>query len=188
MMASRWNILWTIPWGLASWLAVEMGIFLPVFLVGLVLFWPLLWLCPIVQKESTINVGQPVSAFKWGWANELWGNHEDGLNPDWWAAKGGTPWTWYLRNPVCNMRFWPIVSTFPSASVRWIGNVAAVPPDGTPGWFLAWQGGYVGFRWQCVSCGVWLGWKLNPKDAAVTPSDYRIHGLGTACQLMRFHQ
>ena len=185
-MSSRWNILWAAPWGLASWLAVELLIFLPLFALGLILMPALLRFAPVVQVESRVNPGQQIEAFRWTWAQTLFGNWEDGLLPLWWSQQGGTRYGWFVRNPICNLRFWPIVSTLPSPSVRWIGNVAAVPPDGTPGWFLAWQGLYVGFRWQCASWGVWLGWKLNPRDATVIPTDYRVHGLGTACQFMRF--
>ena len=179
-MASRWNLLWVLPWMVVSVLAVEFLVWLPIFLVGLVLFWPLLWLCPIVPKESTINMGQPVLAFKWAWANELWGNHEDGLNPDWWAAKGGTPWTWYLRNPVCNARFWPIISTLPSPGTRFIGSDQIAPGCR----FIAWAGPYAGFRWEGKVWGVWFGWKVSPADQ-LGCADYRRFGLGIAMQLLR---
>ena len=185
-MSSRWNILWAAPWGLASWLAVELLVFLPLFILGLILMPALLRFAPIVQVESRVNAGAQIEAFRWVWAQTLFGNWEDGLLPLWWSQQGGTRYGWFVRNPVCNLRFWPIVSTLPSPSVRWVGNVAAVPADGTPGWFLAWQGPYVGFRWQCGTWGVWLGWKVNPADRNGC-TDYRRAGIGTACQVMRFH-
>jgi hypothetical protein len=187
MKSSKVNLLWVISWMLLSSLAAELLVFMPVYLLGLLVFWPLLWLCPRVQLESHVNAGEMVTAFKWTWVDELWGNFEDGLLPAWWAQKGGSMWTWYLRNPVCNMRFWPIVSTLPARSVRYVGTVANVPSDGVPGWFIAWQGGYAGVLWQCKRWGIWWGWKVNPRDAQVdAPHDYRYSGLGLAAQLMRF--
>ncbi|BDU72407.1 hypothetical protein [Mesoterricola silvestris] len=174
-------------WGLLTWLIAEVVVFLPLYLLGVVFMWPLLKWAPKRLKESNINRGQFVYGFLWPWLDELFGNREDGLLPEWWALREGTAYGWFLRNPICNMRFWPLVSTLPKPTVKWIGNAACVPPSGVPGWFLAWQGGYVGFLWQCRSWGLWAGWKLNPRDATfILPDDYRTHGLGTACQLMRF--
>ena len=191
-MSSRWNILWAAPWGLVSWLVVELLVFAPVALAGLLLLPALLLWAPIAQAESRVNAGVQVEAFAWAWANTLWGNMEDGLSPAWWTTQCGaaaptwrTRMTWFLRNPVCNMRFWPVVSTLPElAQVRWIGT-DLIPPDGTPGCFLCWQGGFVGFRWQCRSWGVWAGWKVSPADRAGC-EDYRRFGIGTAGQVMRF--
>jgi hypothetical protein len=184
-MSSRCNILWVAPWGLASWLLVEVAVFIPLFLLGLALLPVLLKWAPIVHTESRVNAGQQIEMFRWRWAQTIWGNWEDGLLPAWWAQQGGSRYSWFIRNPVCNMRFWPIVSTMPSTGVRWCGNVSAIPPDGSPGWFVAWQGGYVGIRWQCKSWGIWVGWKLNPADRNGC-DDYRRFGIGTACQIMRF--
>ena len=179
-------------WGLVSWLAVELLVFTPLFLAGGLLLPVILRVCPIVQVPSTVNAGQMVEALGWRWANILWGNLEDGLSPVRWTTQCGTSaptWrtrlTWYFRNPVSNMRFWPWISTFPKASVMWIGTLDHIPDDGIPGWFLAWQGPYTGFRWQCCTWGLWIGWKLNPADRNGC-TDYRRFGLGTAAQLMRF--
>ena len=184
-MSSRRNLLWTIPWGLISWLMVEVVVFVPLLLLGLVLLLLLFKWAPIVQAESRIDAGQQIEAFRWRWAQTIWGNWEDGLLPAWWAQQGGTRYSWFVRNPVCNMRFWPIVSTLPSKNVNWVGSVSAIPADGVSGWFVCWEGPYVGFRWQCRSWGVWLGWKVIPTDANGC-FDYRRFGLGTACQFMRF--
>ncbi len=151
--------------------------------MGLILF-PVLLLTPIQTVESRVNVGEQILVFKWAWAQALFGNWEDGLSPSWWT---GTRYGFFVRNPVSNMRFWPIVSTLPSTGVKHVGTAAEVPADGTSGWFMAWQGGYVGFRWECASWGIWIGWKVNPRDALPdAPRDYRYSGLGTACQLLHF--
>jgi hypothetical protein len=184
-MSSRWNALWAAPWGLASWLVVELIIFLPLFFLGLVL--DPFWWAPQGPGLSRINSGSVITVFRWTWAQTIWGNWEDGLLPPWWSSDGHGIYSWFVRNPVCNMRFWPVVSTLPKPSVKWIGTANEVPANGIPGWFLAWQGPYVGFLWQCSTWGVWLGWKLNPRDAQPdAPKDYRSFGLGTACQIMRF--
>lgn len=180
-MSSRWNILWAAPWGMLSFLVVELLVFTPLFIVGLVLMPALLRWAPFVETYSWIGSGSTILAFKWRWADELFGNHEDGLLPAWWANLGGSAGEWFLRNPISNMRFWPVVSTRPKPTVRWCGTATEV---GASGWFLAWQGPYVGFRWQGPSWGLWLGWKLNPRDASEIPTDYRTHGLGTACQVL----
>lgn len=184
-MKSKFNLSWVLPWGLFSWFLVEVVVFAPLFLLGLILLPLLFKFAPIVQTESMVNSGQQIEAFRWPWAQTIWGNWEDGLLPAWWSAEGGTRYSWFVRNPVCNMRFWPIVSTLPSKNVHWVGNVAAIPADGVPGWFLCWEGPYVGFRWQCKSWGVWFGWKVIPTDKDGC-TDYRRFGIGTACQFMRF--
>ncbi|BDU76312.1 hypothetical protein [Mesoterricola sediminis] len=179
-------------WGLVAWLLVEMVVFLPLYLLGLVLMPILLRWAPRTVRPTRIpneymHPGGLVEAFAWDWADALWGNKEDGLLPWWWEQKGGTAWGWFLRNPVCNMRFWPIISTLPSPSTQYVGTLQDVPANGDPGWFLAWAGPYVGFLWQNTHWGLWIGWKINPRDARrIDPEDYRTHGLGTACQFMRF--
>ena len=168
-------------WGLLSWLFVEVCVFLPLYLGGLVVVPLASRFAKRIQGVSVVTKGSIVA-----WANPvlnaIYGNDEDGI-----LVPRYTPWTWWVRNPVTNMRFWPVISTMPSQNTKWVGNVKAIPPDGGPGWFLTWAGGYVGFRWQCASWGIWLGWKVNPRDARFVPEDdYRRWGIGTACQLLRF--
>lgn len=178
-------------WGLLSWAAVQVLVFLPIFLAGLLLLPGLFRWAPIVQVESRLNAGQLVEAFAWGWAQELWGNWEDGLSPRWWCdvCHEATPtWktrmTWFLRNPVSNMRYWPIISTRPDpARVRFIGT-PTIPPDGMPCLFLAWQGGFVGFRWQGASWGIWMGWAVNPSDRLGMPKDWRSYGYSVVLQIL----
>ena len=184
-MSSRWNLLWAAPWGLVSWLILEVILFTPIFLLGLVL--DPFWWAPQGPGLSRLNAGQTITVFKWALVQALFGNWEDGLCPAWWSEAGHGEYSWFLRNPVCNMRFWPVVSTLPKPTVKWCGTLNEIPAAGVPGWFVAWQGPYVGFYWACASWGLWLGFKTNPRDFQVdAPRDYRYAGLGTACQLLRF--
>lgn len=180
------RLFFIATWGLISWAAVQLIVFAPIFLLGLVLVPALLRWAPIKAVPSRLNQGQQIDAYAWAWADELYGNHEDGLCPTWWLARGGTRWTWFLRNPVSNMRFWPLISTRPDpARVQFIGS-PTIPPDGTPCLFLAWQGPFVGFRWQGTKSGVWLGWAVNPSDRLGMPNDWRAFGFSVVLQILNF--
>lgn len=185
--SSRWHLLWAVPWMLLSWLAVEVLVFLPLYLVGLAAF-PIAWRwAPKTFTQSHVWADdRAIRTFSWLWLDEWLGNHEDGLLPFWWSNQGGTAYSWFLRNPVTNMRFWPIISTLPDTPrLRFCGNVVEILES--PGWFVCWQGPYVGFRWQCETLGIWIGWKVQPRDVGGIPAeDYRRFGIGTACQIMRF--
>ena len=69
--------------------------------------------------------------------------------------------------------------------VRFIGT-PCIPPDGGPGCFLCWQGGYVGFRWQCATWGIWAGWATSPSDSLGIPKDWRAYGFGPVLMILRF--
>ena len=169
-------------WGILAFLAVEVCVFLPLYIVGIPMAWCASRWVPMVPGPSRIFPERQILAYRWRWIDWWVGNYEDGAAPEGWTA-----FRWFLRNPVCNLRFTPIISTVPGPDTRRVGSVDEIPPDGAPGWFLAWRGPYVGFRWQCRTWGVWLGWKVNPRDARfIAPDDYRRWGLGTACQVMRF--
>lgn len=192
-MKSKLNLLWALPWGFTIWFAVEYLLAVLVYFPGLILMPLALVLLPITFAESRLNAGQQIAVFENSILQTLWGNWEDGLSPLWWIQTMPTRpmwlirYLWFLRNPVCNARFWPLISTLPKPTVRWCGTLNEVPASQVPGWFVAWQFPYVGFYWACKSWGVWLGWKLNPRDAqADPPQDYRYWGLGTACMLMRW--
>ena len=184
-MTSRLNILWAVPVGLITFALVEILVFLPLFLLGLVVVPLALRLAPTVQVPSRLWP-VTITTFRSKVLDELWGNHEDGILAGWWAAKGGSAWTWFLRNPISNMRFWPVISTRPvPARVRYIGS-PTIPPDGTPCCFLAWQGPFVGFRWQSDTRGLWIGWAVNPSDSQGMPNDWRAFGYSTVLQILRF--
>ena len=186
-------VIIVILWGLISWATVELTVFVPVYILAMLLLPALFKWSPIVLGESRVNMGQTIEVFKWGWAQALFGNWEDGLSPVWWTTQCGeirptwnTRWTWFLRNPVDNMKWWPIISTIPNPSrVRFIGT-PCIPPDGVPGCFLCWQGGYVGFRWQCATWGIWAGWATSPSDSLGIPKDWRAYGFGPVLMILRF--
>lgn len=184
---NKHNLLWVIPVGTIFFLAVEIFIFLPIFILGLGLLPFLIWFSPIIHDNKGLL------HFKNPTLDELFGNFEDGLCPFWYSQAHpdiDSHWSvylWFIRNPVANMRRWPFISTLPKRSVKWIGTINEIPEDGKPGWFIAWQGPYVGFLYQTPENKLWLGWKLNPRDAMDNArEDYRYNGLGTCLQWVRF--
>lgn len=183
----RIDAIWFIPIGIMFFLAVELFVFLPLFLLGLVVLPFLYWFASFdLDEKGLLHFENPL-------LEELFGNFEDGINPPWWAAKHPdkdapySSYLWFIRNPVTNMRRWPIVSTLPKKSVKWFGNVDEIPQEGFPGWFIAWQGPYVGFFYQTTTYRIWLGWKISPRDSWThPPRDYRYDGIGLAVQWIRF--
>lgn len=171
-------------------LFVEVCIFLPLYILGLVAFPFAFYLAALKYTESRVNPGQYIIAFKNPILNEWLGNHEDGLLPNWWQKeRGGSAYGWFVRNPVSNMRFWPVISTLPSPDTKRIGTLDRVP-DKETGWFIAWHGIYAGWLWQTKKFGVWVGFKVNPIDRRIgtldaPPKDYRYHGLGVAFMFWR---
>jgi hypothetical protein len=168
-------------WGLVTWLLVEVFVFLPLALAGLPVAWLAGRYAERVTYPSRVWDGLWVTGYKNATLNAWVGNYEDGI-----IQPGYAPLAWFIRNPVSNLRFVPVVSTLPSMKTSFVGSTTKVPVDGASGWFLAWANGYVGFRWQCATWGVWLGWKVIPNDAFGPVSDYRKSGIGTACQLLIF--
>lgn len=172
------------------YLFVEIFIFLPPYLVGLVVFPVAYHFAALKIEPSFINKGQYILTFRNRVLNEWPGNREDGLLPGWWQKeRSGSAYGWFLRNPVSNMRFWPYISTLPSPDTKWIGTLDRVP-DKETGWFIAWHGIYAGWLWQTKTFECWFGWKVNPIDRRIgamdaPPKDYRYYGLGTACMIWR---
>ena len=169
-------------WGLVAFVAFEACIFLPLFLVGL----PVAW---FAAKHAELGLGvsrmgsRSIIVYKNPILNWWVGNYEDGVIPD---AKTKA-FRWFVRNPVTNLRFVPLLSTRPDPERLQSVGSDEIAPSGTPCLFLAWQFPYVGFRYQNKSWGVWLGWKLNPRDKRyVDPNDYRRFGIGVAAQILRF--
>lgn len=176
-----------VLWGLVAFLAVEVLVFLPLYLAGLPAAWLASRYARTVRRPSRLYPERLVLCYESQLLDAWLGNWEDGLCPEWWASIGGTPFNWWLRNPVCNLRFAPILSTLPDpARVRYVG-ADHMPEPGEPGWFVCWQDGYVGMLWQCASWGLWIGWKVKPEDQlGVPPDSCRNWGIGVAAQLMRF--
>ena len=175
-------------WMLITYCLVEIIIFLPLYLIGVLIFPIVYKYSTIINIESNINTNEQILGFKNNLLNEWLGNREDGLLPDWWKQKNGTAFSWFIRNPICNMRFWPIVSTLPKQSkTDFVGSLDHIPDTKTEhGWFLCWEGLYTGFYYQGNTFGLWIGWKCNPRDKNLNaPTDYRYKGLGTACQFWK---
>lgn len=177
-------------WMIVSFVFEEVFIFLPLYLLGLVAFPFAYHFGMLTIKPSFINKGQDIIAFQNRVLDEWLGNREDGLLPSWWVKeRSGTAYGWFVRNPVSNMRFWPIVSTLPRPEkTGWVGSLDYVPnsPNET-GWFFCWEGWYAGFLYQGKRFGCWVGWKTNPMDRRIgklngPQIDYRSYGLGTTLQ------
>lgn len=170
-------------WGLVAFTIVELVVFLPLFLLGIPLAWWAAGHADTRMGPSRIWPARMVKVYVNPILNWWIGNDEDGITTEGFPS----PFRWFLRNPVTNLRFTPALSLLPDPErVRFVG-AEAIPPDGVPGWFIAWQGPYVGFRWQNRAWGIWAGWKINLRDAQGVPADdYRRFGIGTALQLMRF--
>ena len=98
-------------WMIVFFTLVQCIVFLPVFLFGLFTF-PAWWRWAPKEEFLSSMTGEHDTRFSWAWLDELLGNHEDGLLPAWWITEdAGTAYGWFVRNPVANMRFWPVVST-----------------------------------------------------------------------------
>jgi len=191
MQSSKWNIIWLAPWLLLTWGLCEILVWLPLLILGTVIVpIQLLLMDPNKYiKESLINKGMPIYVFPYKWMDELFGNHEDGLAPEWWWEKKGKDksfWyvaiTWFYRNSIRNMSFWPIVGTLPIINkIEWIGSDAYPNPVGKT-CFIVWMGYYSGFLIQTKNNnGLWIGWKIYPKDRFGI-ADYRHYGIGPDTQ------
>jgi len=168
-----------VIWGLIFFLFVEACVFLPLYLLGLPVAWAASKWAPTEITKSRLW-DRYILAYRNPILNWWVGNYEDGIVPD----PSTTAFRWFVRNPVTNLRFVPLLSTRPDPiRLQFVGS-DEIKPTGTPCHFLAWQGAYVGYRYQNASWGVWLGWKLNPRDKRfVSYNDYRRFGIGTATQI-----
>jgi hypothetical protein len=188
MTSSKWNLLWAAPWLTFSWLAVELFVFIPLFILGLPVLAVALKLAKIESRPSITPWKADVLAFKNPVLDWWLGNKEDGLCAMWWRRDHPTwsgwrlGWSWFVRNPLTNLRYAPIVGTVPRpARIRFLG--ADDEPDWDhPGWCLTWDGPYSGFVWQTAKFKLWIGWKLLPQDRFGILG-YRQYGVGPAAQL-----
>lgn len=179
-----------VLWLIVAFLVVEVVIWLPLYLVGLLVMPCALRWAATVRVPSRIYPEMEITAFRSRILNYWLGNLEDGLCPDWWARHEGgdswrARWRWFRRNPVCNLRFVPVIGTKPNPEkVGYLGHPDKGQPDGTPECWYAWQGWYSGFRWQNGKWFVWIGWKIRPEDRlGLDPRDSRRAGIGIACQV-----
>ena len=190
MKKSNWNLLWAAPWLLLSWLTVELLVFLPLLILGLPASALALRYADVELRHSILPSKAPVLAYT-NTILDVWlGNREDGVIAAWWRRDHPTwsDWrlgfTWFVRNPVTNLRYIPIIGLVPSPShIRYMG-ADTEPEWSRPGWCLTWQGPHSGFVWQTSKFKLWIGWKLLPQDR-VRITGYRKYGVGPVAQLRR---
>lgn len=138
----------------------------------------------------------PVWAARWLFP---FGNDDDGIDypafvngrPS--GSRPGSRWwrlKWYLRNPVENLRYLPILGFRPDvARIRARGNCNVTPDYDGPltglRWSYVWQGAYAGLwlrmpaRWAFR-----IGWKLIPADVrGISQFDGRAPGMPFAFQI-----
>ena len=179
---SRWNLLWALPWMVLSFLLVEVLVWLPLMLSGLVVMPLALRWAETYDAPSRLWPDKVARYFRNPILQELYGNWEDGLCPQWWKDVQGTPWTWFLRNNISNMRYWPVISTRANLATRYIGDDEIRPGA----CFVAWSGGFVGFRFEKWGWGIWAGMAVNPRDAhRIDPLDWRSFGYSTVAQIFK---
>jgi hypothetical protein len=182
MQASRWNLVWAIPWMVLTFILVQALVWLPIFLLGVLVVPALQRWGSTVQRPSLMPWKPPVDHWANRWADALFGNPEDGVKGDLpWQEGGGTVYGWFLRNSVCNMRYWPLISAKANLNTRFVG-VGNVNDPGAR--FVAWTGFFVGAQFPFLGREVWIGWAVNPRDAtALYPeSDWRCYGYSTVAQ------
>lgn len=122
-------------WGLITFALVEVCIFLPLYILGTPVAYCASRWAPTKEVPSRLYPERTILAYRNAILDWWVGNYEDGCKPvfDWWHGSG---FQWFLRNPVTNLRFTPILSTLPSANTQWVGTLWEVPMDKAPGWFL----------------------------------------------------
>lgn len=163
---------------IALWVAYTLLVFLPLFLIGLILV-PLAVLCGAYHSEIDQvkeDKGEYPVVYHFTWPFMwLWDNYEDGImNQTYFYSPNHLiqAMYWYLRNPVNNLRIVPYLSAdlYPDKINFW-GSVdglvlfkpAPVSDDlfeqplirlmdefdtKKPQWWFAWQGVYSNFFWQ----------------------------------------
>ena len=190
MPSSRWNLVWAVPWLLVTWLLFEVCIFLPLLLLSFPTLALALCFAPTESVTGKMDSHLQITQFKNRFLDAWLGNYEDGICPPWWAERQvgksiwWQRWTWFVRNPLCNLRYAPILGAPAVASrVRWVGMEEAV--EGVPGYFVAWIGGHVGTICLTDHWKLWIGWKIKPEHR-FGHFEYLSHGIGVTAQLRRF--
>lgn len=98
-------------------------------------------------------------------------------------------WT-LIRNPVNNVRFFPIMGVKPiSSKIKFVGSENCVEDssnDDKEVWYLCWQGVYGGFRihirFKTFMLRIMFGWKLRPEDTKAISNFIRSQKVGFAYQ------
>lgn len=115
----------------------------------------------------------------------LWGNDEDGYDPEWYAERQAhwsrfkRRYVWAaIRNPTNNLRFIRRLHPAPRAD-----KVRAVRGDN---WYLCWQGPFSRFVFTGKKREYSIGWKYRPDDVlGVDPMDHRLFGTGFGVKVKR---
>jgi hypothetical protein len=178
-MKANWRMIYS-PF---LWAAV-LTAFIPLQILGLIAV-PLAW-ATRCRVSSRVDINRRIwtSRVPWLW---LWCNDEDGLLPP--AGHPAMHPTWpdwlnafrwgALRNTVNNARF-----------VKWFSppieadKIRFVEGDE---WEFVWQGWRTRFEWSNDNYWFACGWKVDVMDAyGVSPTDWRLHGMGFGVRLKRF--
>jgi hypothetical protein len=121
------------------------------------------------------------SAPKWLW---LWGNQQDGYDPEWAVNTIYKGWPVFLRryswaawrNKSSNKRF--ILWLHPAPEPERIGFIQG------RNWWICWQGWAHNWQWVRKKSWTEIGWRYEPKDAqGVAETDWRQYGCGVAFRL-----
>lgn len=167
-----------LAWSLFTYAAYQL-LLMP---VPWILGWPLMWMfgIPLARLEISPITGLPIlNPPRWMW---LWGNDEDGLDPEWyrvanptWSAnKRMMIWSCW-RNSVNNIR-----------CVKWLHPAPVPSRIRVHRWgddWLCWQGPFsqlrFGYTWRGKPYVLNCGWRYYPYDAlGVDPNDWRCWGTG----------
>ena len=164
--------MWRLTYSPFLWLAYNL-VTLVLQVVGFLLVPIAIW--KAVPTISPITGKAIVTAPRWLW---LFGNDEDGYNPEWYEVYELTwPWWWRQwvwaawRNPVNNLRF-----------VTWLHPPPVVGKVHYRTYWrftFLWQGWATRLVWISPK-GHWLtvGWKYWIDDATVPCTDWRRFGVG----------
>ena len=167
------------------WLAVELLVFLPLYLLGALVVPVLAAMHAWTLRPSKKYRDRLVYAWQGGWLTWIWGNEEDGVQGAEWYRIAHAKWShsrlarnWFFRNPVNNLRYLPLVTVpLDARKIKYRGNcqhTQDIHKDGWS-WFVCWQGVYANVfaaRWVRGKLFYFrAGWKTEPKDTAGIPAD-----------------
>lgn len=160
-------------WSIFTFVVYQLAV-IPLWILG----WPLMWMLgiPLAHVEKSPITGMPIiNPPRWMW---LWGNDEDGLDPDWYKEANPTwgplrrmmVWSCW-RNSVNNLR-----------CVKWLHPAPVAEKIQVHYWgenWLCWQGVFAQLRVRLGKYVFNCGWRYYPYDRnGVDPADWRCWGTG----------
>ena len=172
-----WKLLYRVPWSVLTWFLHELCIFLPLFIIGLVLV-PIAYLFG-TERDQFQNLHFKLRKLMW-----LWDNDEDGIDGHtWWAdqnvgkSQWGLVWSWYLRNPVNNLKYIPYFNPIITNPLhnQYIGTamdnlLEDTNPRAENQWFYCWKFPHWGFYYYNYDFSkntytkFFIGWRIRPQD------------------------